>query len=164
LYGSAGVTTKGPPILLHSSPDLDNPTTIQHVSTATGMRTLGIRLALDGNDNNEFAYHLQQATKMHQHIKTAPLGREYIWIGFRAIWQMMIQYPLGATCLTVQQCAKIQAKYLPTFLSKMGINLNYMTTTAVRHRPRYLGGMQNFHPETKQGIQHMKLVLAHEEK
>jgi hypothetical protein len=41
----------------------------------------------------------------------------------------MIQYPLGATCFTKKQCSQIQAKYLPTFLSKMGINR--MTATAV---------------------------------
>ena len=122
-------TTAGPPILLHSSPNLDNPATIQRVSTATGMRTLGVRLAPDGNDHDEFSYRIQQATKMQQRVAAAPLGREYVGIGFRAIWQMMIQYPLGSTCFTVQQCAKIQAKYLPTFLSKMGINR--MTATAV---------------------------------
>ena len=152
-------TTAGPPILLHSSPNLDNPATIQCVSTATGMRTLGVRLAPDGNDHDEFSYRIQQATKMQQRVAAAPLGREYVGIGFRAIWQMMIQYPLGATCFTVQQCAKIQAKYLPTFLSKMGINR--MTATAVRHGPTYLGGMETFHLETEQGVQHSKLVLAH---
>jgi hypothetical protein len=152
-------TTAGPPILLHSSPNLDNPATIQRVSTATGMRTLDVRLAPDGNDHDEFSYRIQQATKMQQRVAAAPLGREYVGIGFRAIWQMMIQYPLGATCFTVQQCAKIQAKYLPTFLSKMGINR--MTATAVRHGPTYLGGMETFHLETEQGVQHSKLVLAH---
>jgi hypothetical protein len=33
------------------------------------------------------------------------------------------QYPLGATCFNHQQChQRLQAKYLPYFLSKMGIN------------------------------------------
>jgi hypothetical protein len=31
-------------------------------------------------------------------------------------------YPLGATCFTEKECNSIQAKFLPTVLSKMGIN------------------------------------------
>jgi hypothetical protein len=152
-------TTDGPPILLTPSSQPDSPATIQRISTAKGMRTLGVRLAPDGNDNDEYAYRLQQASKMKQRVAAAPLGREYVGIGFRAIWQMMIQYPLGATCFTPKQCSKIQSTYLPTFLSKMGINR--MTSTAVRHGPSIYGGMDIFHLETEQGVQHSKLVLAH---
>jgi hypothetical protein len=124
-----------------------------------GKHTLGVRLAPDGNDRDELKYRQQQATKMQQKIAAAPLGREYIGIGFRAIWQAMIQYPLGATCFTDKQCSTIQAKYLPTFLSKMGINR--ATATAVRHGPTTMGGMNIFNLHTEQGIQKTKLVLAH---
>jgi hypothetical protein len=31
----------------------------QHISMAKGMRTLGVRLAPDGNDTDEYAYRLQ---------------------------------------------------------------------------------------------------------
>jgi hypothetical protein len=152
-------TDNGPPILLTSGADTDNPTIIQCISTSQGQRTLGVRLAPDGNDNDEVRYRILQAKEMNQRIKTAPLGREHIGIGFRAIWQMMIQYPLGATCFTKKQCSQIQAKYLPTFLSKMGINR--MTATAVRHGPPALGGMEVFQLETEQGVQQTSLVIAH---
>ena len=152
-------TTDGPQITLTSGNDTDNPKIIQRISTTKGQRTLGVRLAPDGNDFDEYTYRLEQSTKMKQRIKMAPLGREYIGIGFRAIWQMMIQYPLGATCFTKKQCGKIQAKYLPTFLSKMGINR--MTATAVRNGPSDLGGMEVFQVETEQGVQHTKLMIAH---
>lgn len=62
-------------------------------------------------------------------------------LGFRAIWQMMIQYPLKATFSMWKQCHKIQATYyLPTFLSKMGIN-HTSTSTTIQHGPPHLGGM-----------------------
>jgi hypothetical protein len=99
---------------------------------------------------------------MNQWIKEAPLGCEHIGVSFRAIWKMMIQYPLGATCFTSQQCHKIQAKYLPNFLSKMGINRS--TATAVRHGPPLYGGMETFHLETEQGVQHTSLTVAHLQK
>jgi hypothetical protein len=132
---------------------------IQRFSNHRGQRTLGVRLAPDGNDIDEFKYRLQQAKKMSHRVKSAPLGREYIGVGFRAIWKMMLQYPIGATCFTRKQCQKLQATYLPAFLSKMGINRT--TSTAIRHGPSHLGGMEVFDCETEQGIQHTKLIIAH---
>jgi hypothetical protein len=80
-------------------------------------------VALDGNDHVAFStYQLQQASTMYPWVKTAPLGRDYIGIGLCSIWKMMIWYPFGATCFMKAQCNKIQARYLPTFLSKMVIN------------------------------------------
>ena len=96
---------------------------------------------------------------MGRKIRLAPLGREHIGIGFRAICRMMIQYPLGATCFMIKQCRKIQSQYLPHFLSKMGIN--QMTPTAIRHGPPHLGGMDIFRLETEQGVHHTKLVIGH---
>jgi hypothetical protein len=72
---------------------------------------------------------------------------------------MKRQYPLGATCFSRKQCNKIQAQYLPTFLYKMGINRT--TSTAVRHGPHTLGGMDIFHLETEQAVQHIKLLVSH---
>jgi hypothetical protein len=152
-------TTDGPQIVLTSGSAPDAPEVIQRVSTSKGQRTLGVRLAPDGNDHDEFSYRIQQANKMTQWLKLAPLGREHIGTGFRAIWRMMIQYPLGATCFTTQQCQKLQAKYLPTFLSKMGINRS--TTTAVRHGPPVYGGMDVFQLDTEQGVQHTSHTVAH---
>ena len=94
-----------------------------------------------------------------QKLSKAPLGCEHTYIGFQAIWWAMIQYPLGATCFTTQQCQKIQAKYLPTFLSCMGIN--HTTATAVCHGPLHLGGFNVFNLETEQGVMKTKMVLSH---
>ena len=74
----------------------------------------------------------------------------------------MIQYPLGVTCFTSQQCKQIQSKYLPTFLSKMGINR--ATATAVRHGPLHLGGFDIFNLETEQGVMATKMILSHTRK
>jgi hypothetical protein len=135
---------------------------IQRFSNQSGRCTLGVRLAPNVNDVDKFQYRLQQGKKMSHHVKSAPLGCEHIGMGFGAIWKMMLQYPLGATCFTHQQCHKLQSTYLPTFLSKMGINRT--TSTAVQHGPMHLGGMGVFDLETEQGIQHTKLIVAHLQK
>ena len=72
---------------------------------------------------------------------------------------MKLQYPIGTMCFTCKQCTKIQLRYLPTFLSKMGINCTM--ATAVRHGPQSLGGMDIFHLEMEQAVQHAKLMLSH---
>jgi hypothetical protein len=96
---------------------------------------------------------------MRDRLKFAPLKQEHVGVGFGLIWKMKLQYPLGATCFTHKQCNRIQARYLPTFLSKMGINRT--TATAVRHGHHALGGMEIFHLETEQAVQHVKLITAH---
>jgi hypothetical protein len=59
-------TTDGPQISLSSGSSLDNPETIQRISTSTGQCTLGIHLAPNGNDNDKYSYGTQQANKMTQ--------------------------------------------------------------------------------------------------
>jgi hypothetical protein len=145
-------------IALSSGADFDTTYNIQRIETAKGMQTLGVRLALDGNDLDEFKYRLDEATTMRDRLKVVPLYQEHVGIGFRAIWRMKLQYPLRATCFSQKQCNKIQAQYLPTFLYKMGINRT--TSTAVRHGPSRLGGMDIFHLETEQAVQHVKLLVG----
>ena len=103
-----------PSINVSPGDDTSHTQSIKRVEVTKGMRTLGVRLA---------QHRLEEATKMRDHLKTAPLNRENVAIlGFRAIWQMKLKYCLGATCFTKKQCDKLQARFLPTFLSKMGIN------------------------------------------
>ena len=118
-----------PEIQLTSGADLHTRHTIQRINITKGMQTLGVRLAPNGSDTDEFNHRLTEATKMRDKLKLAPLNREHVGVGFCSIWKMKLQYPLGATCFTHKQCNQIQARYLPTFLSKMGINRT--TATAV---------------------------------
>ena len=108
-------TPDDPDITLTAGGDLNTHYTIQRMATNKGIRTFGIWLAPDGNDCDEYQYPLQQVTTIKQRLSKAPIGCEHTWIGFQSIWCAMIQYPLGATCFTSQQCQMIQAKYMPTF-------------------------------------------------
>jgi len=152
-------TSDDPDIQLTSGSDFQTYHTITRIEATKGMRTLGVRLAPDGNENEEYNHRLREATTMRDRLKRAPLNREQVGIGFRAIWKMKLQYPIGATCFTHKQCNKLQARYLPAFLSRMGINCT--TATAVRHGPSSLGGMDIFHLETEQAVQHTKMIISH---
>jgi hypothetical protein len=95
---------------------------ITRIEVTKGMRTLGIRLAPDGNENKELKFRLHEATVIRDLLKCAPLNHEHVGIGFCPIWKMKMPYPIGATCFTDKQCTNLQARYLPTFHSQMGIN------------------------------------------
>jgi hypothetical protein len=60
--------TTGPDIVLTAGATPDQPAILQRISTNEGQRTLGVRLAPDGNDNVEYSYCLKQARTMSQRI------------------------------------------------------------------------------------------------
>jgi hypothetical protein len=98
-----------PDIQLTSGSDFQTSHTIMRIKVTKGMRTLGVRLAPNGNENEEYNHRMREATTMHYHLKRAPLNHEQVGIGFCAIWKMKLQYPIGATCFTHKQCNKLQA-------------------------------------------------------
>jgi hypothetical protein len=68
-------------------------------------------------------------------------------------------YPLGATCFTEKECNGIQAKYMPTVLSKMGINRS--TPTEVRSGLSHYAGMSVSELWPTQGSSKNKLLIRH---
>jgi hypothetical protein len=111
-----------PVIHLTSGADFQTSHTITRIEVTKGMQTLGVRLAPDGNENKEYNHRMNEATILRDRLNLAPLNREQAGIGFCSIWKMKLQCPIGATCFTQKQCNKLQARYLPAFLSRMGIN------------------------------------------
>jgi hypothetical protein len=97
-------------------------TPITRVEVTTGHQTLGVQLAPTGNDKTKYQYQLQEAIKLRPQLLRAPLNQESTQIGFTTMILQKFSYPLGATCFTEKECNSIQAKYMPTVLSKMGIN------------------------------------------
>jgi hypothetical protein len=53
-----------PDIALSSGADFDTTYNIQRIETTKGMRILGVRLAPDENDLDEFKYRTDEATAM----------------------------------------------------------------------------------------------------
>ena len=74
-----------PDIQLTAGNDMTKYYTIQWTSTTKGIHTLGIQLAPNGNDNDEFQYWIQQAMMIKQRLSKAPLGCKHTHIGFQSI-------------------------------------------------------------------------------
>jgi hypothetical protein len=89
----------------------------------------------------------------------APLNKESTVIGFRSIAHQKMENILPITCFVDKQCNTIQSTYLPTFLSKMGINQK--TARAVRSGPARYSGMLIPEMKYNQGAGANKMLIGH---
>ncbi len=134
-------------------------TTITQVEVTTSHGTLGVQLAPMGNEKTEYQYQLQEAIKLWPWLLQAPLNQESTQIGFTTMILQKFSYPLGATCFTEKECNSIQAKDMPTVLSKMGINRS--TPAEVWSRPSLYAGMSISELWPLQGSTNTKLLIGH---
>jgi hypothetical protein len=107
-------------------------TPITRVEVTKGKHTLGVWLAPSGDDKTEYQFWLQEAIKLWPWLLRAPLNRESTRTGLSTMIIQKFGYPLGAMCFTEKECNSIQAKYMPTVLSKMGINRSTQTGGSIR--------------------------------
>ncbi len=108
-------------------------TPITQVEATTRKHTLGVHLAPIGSDKTEYEFCLMEATKLRPCLLWAPLNWESTWKGFTTMILQKFSSPLGATCFTEKECNNIQANFLPTVLSKMGINKSMPMECAQDH-------------------------------
>jgi hypothetical protein len=73
-------------------------------------RTLGIRLAPDGNMKDQFDWMLATARKWTDKIRTGHLPRHLTWLAWKTTIQKTLEYPLPTTTLTKTQCDKFWHK------------------------------------------------------
>jgi hypothetical protein len=92
-------------------------------------------------------------------MQKAPLNKESTVIGFQLITHQKMESTLPITCFDDKQCDAIQSTYLPTFLSKMGINQK--TTRAVQSGPARYSGMAVLEMCFNQGAGANKLMIGH---
>ena len=70
-------------------------------------RLLGVRLALDGGDDAEYSYRLDQAKALAGKLITSPFTRYDAEVIYRERWIASVGYCLPITQFTEAQCDKI---------------------------------------------------------
>jgi hypothetical protein len=88
-------------------------------------RTLGTRLAPDGNDVEQFKYTLNIAKSWSENIRTNKLSRAMAWGAFQSTTWPKIRYSLPATSLSNKQCEEIDKTLRKGLLPAIGINRNF---------------------------------------
>ena len=99
-------------------------------------RTLGVRLAPDGNMKTQASHMRSIAETWSDHIRSGHLPRHLVWQAMNTTILKTLAYPLPATTLSQTQCDHIMSPILQTCLPRMGI---------VRTFPRSLTYASNLH-------------------
>ena len=108
-------------ITIQPHPD-QPPITIERVNPSEGRRTLGIRIAPDGSQTDEFDYRMKQAREYKQQIWHAPLSRYEARRAHNTIFLPRITASLPVACFSGKQCDKLQAAFQQSAMAKEGWN------------------------------------------
>ena len=88
-------------------------------------KILGVRLALDGGDEAEFSYRLDQATALAGKVTSSPFSRYDTKVIYNQRWISSVRYCLTITQFTDSQCSKIQQPAYNAILPKIGFNRHF---------------------------------------
>ena len=100
------------------------------LSPNVARRTLGVRLAPDGNNEDEVKHLRGVAEKWKDHIRTGHLQQHEAWYALTATVMKTIEYPLLALTLTKEQCT-----HMPVLMSGLpacGKNDTFQETFCMR--------------------------------
>ena len=111
---------------------------VKHEDANKGLRYLGVRLSLTGNDKHEFQYRLSEAKLLAGRIRSTPLTRSKCYTVYTERFKSAFFYPLAVTQFTKHQCHQIQSKVYQQLLPKLGYNRH--TPLAVILGPYKYGG------------------------
>jgi hypothetical protein len=95
---------------------------LEQVEVREGRRTLGVRLAPDGNNQSEFLYLQDQCNEWADKIRSGMLPKRYTWQAFTTTILAKLAYALPATTFSKKECAAITRRLIFTTLSKAGVN------------------------------------------
>ena len=132
-------------------------TSVCRILPTKAERYLGIRIAVDGNMNEEFEQRMIDAKGYATLITHSNLTRQEAWISYKVIWTPKINYCLPHTTFSYQQCKRIQSQVLQATLPKIGLNRNF--PRAVVFGPCRYGGIQLPNLYVEQGMQHITWLL-----
>jgi len=120
-------------------------------------RTLGVRLAPDGNNKMQYEFMLKTAKEWASLIRAGHLPRQLNWQSLNTAIMKTLTYPLAATTLTTKQCKNILKPIIKAGLSSSGT----MPTLprALVHAPIMYHGYALTELYAEQGIQQIQKIL-----
>jgi hypothetical protein len=133
------LTAKEAPVDMTMRNISNAPSQIERLEVSEARRTLGVRLAPDGNNQAEFQYLWNECNQWADRIRCGMVPRKYAWQAFSSTIWAKISYAIPATTFSRQQCHEITKKLVAATLSTSGIN---------QHLPRDLV----FGAKDKQGL------------
>jgi hypothetical protein len=95
---------------------------VERVEVSEARRTLGVRLAPDGNNRAEFTYLKNQCDLWADRLRCGMIPKRYAWRAFSSTIWPKVAYALPATTLSKTECESITKKMVSATLSATGVN------------------------------------------
>ena len=142
------------------APDSEERVTLQRYEPHESQETLGIALAMDGNQKGERELLRQRAEEFADKLRTAPgLKPNDAWEAVLTQIMATFKYPAAATQLTEDDWTYICAPVFKAGLPKAGISR--MFPHASLYGPLLFQGMGLLHPFHNQELEHLSVILKH---
>jgi hypothetical protein len=119
--------------------------------------TLGVFLAMDGNNTAEIEKLLDKSKEFAEYIRTGRMTRTDAWYAFNFTIMKTLEYPMVATTLTEAEWNKVMSPLLAAALPTSGINRKY--PVVIVYSPLQFQGLGIIHPFYHQEITHLSSVL-----
>jgi hypothetical protein len=116
-----------------------NRVNLKQLPVHKGMRTLGVILAPDGNNEDQVEALIERAEQWAELITTGHLERTEAWRALTSTILKSLEYPLTATTLTIQETRKIFAPVRQAALPASGIVRTF--PSAIAHAPLQYQGL-----------------------
>ena len=98
-----------------------NRQTLERIEPNRAQKTLGVYLAPDGNDDDQFEALLAKSQAWSDQVRAGHLPRRLVLQSLKQSLWMSLKWPLAATCLSEEQCKLIMRPALMAGLPRMGI-------------------------------------------
>jgi hypothetical protein len=135
------------------------PQRLRQLEPWEAVRTLGVRLAPDGNMRAQFEYMVSVATHWADSLRSGYLPRHLTWTAWRTTILKTLEYPLPVTTLTRNQCNRITSIVAAAALPRCGIMRTF--PRALLHAPIKYGGLNIPDLYVEQGIQHIVRLIRY---
>jgi len=139
--------------------DLRQRVEIPRLEVHEARRTLGVRIAPDGNWENEVDYLLSVTSDWKVRMAASHLSHFDALFSLKNVVLCKLAYPLVTTTLTRQQCHTIMTPLLQQGLPKAGVIRTF--PRALAHGPLQYGGLDIPHLFTEQVIAHIQTILRY---
>lgn len=122
-------------------------------------RTLGVRLAPDGNNRAQMQHMVDVGKTWGQQLRSGHVRRTDSWIALTTTILKTLEYPLLATTLSDKECDAILRPVLRAALPSSGLVFSF--PRSILYGTTKAGGLGLRNLATTQGIQHVTACLSH---
>ena len=124
--------------------------------------TLGIFIAMDGNQEAQVEHLRNKANLFAEQIRTGFVSKEEAWHSLHTTIMKTLEYPMEAINLTKPQWDYVMSPILQSVLPRSGIVRTF--PRVVVYSPKLYSGLGLMHPFYRQHLKHLVLVLRETQK